>query len=211
MGQFIDRQGRQYGRLKVIGRDSSCGPASEGRRVYWVCQCTCGNVVSRTGHELASGDTSSCGCLRKERIGNRSRTHGMTGTATYRSWQAAKDRCINPNNDRYSTYGAKGVRMCDRWLNSFEAFLADMGKCPKGHSIDRIDPFGNYEPSNCRWLRNDRQSRNKRNTAVWNGRRYPITQVAKELGLPRTSLNKHYRRLNDMNAAIAVTKERMKR
>tara|TARA_B100000678_G_scaffold13657_2_gene10747 strand:- start:8066 stop:8473 length:408 start_codon:yes stop_codon:yes gene_type:complete len=135
----------------------------------------------------------------------------MTGTATYRSWQAAKDRCINPNNDRYSTYGAKGVRMCDRWLNSFEAFLADMGKCPKGHSIDRIDPFGNYEPSNCRWLRNDRQSRNKRNTAVWNGRRYPITQVAKELGLPRTSLNKHYRRLNDMNAAIAVTKERMKR
>lgn len=89
-------------------------------------------------------------------------THRMTKTPTYRSWRAMRDRCSRPKNQAYETYGGRGIKVCERWANSFENFLNDMGLRPKGHTLDRIKSDGDYEPSNCRWATMKEQNRNKR-------------------------------------------------
>lgn len=90
-------------------------------------------------------------------------THGMAYSSEYTSYYAMKTRCTNPNSDQWGNYGGRGVMICDRWMNSFENFFEDMGAKPSPlHSIDRIDPNGNYEPLNCRWATKSQQSTNQR-------------------------------------------------
>ena len=93
------------------------------------------------------------------------KTHGHTWpthSKTYNCWSNLKQRCNNPNNKDYKKYGGRGIKVCDRWLNSFENFLEDMGEAPEGMSIDRTNNDGNYEPNNCRWTTSETQSRNCR-------------------------------------------------
>lgn len=87
--------------------------------------------------------------------------HGMYNTRTYHTWEGMKQRCLNPNATRYNEYGAVGIKLCDRWLD-FKNFLEDMGERPVGKTLDRIDPFGNYESENCRWATPKEQSNNQR-------------------------------------------------
>ena len=84
-------------------------------------------------------------------IGELNKTHGMTKSKTYNSWRAMKERCYNPKNKRYNSYGASGIVVCDRWLNSFENFLEDMGERPENTTLERINVKGNYEVENCKW------------------------------------------------------------
>ena len=100
---------------------------------------------------------------RKARQPYRLKTHGQYKTTTYKSWDAAKQRCYNPRNNKFPLYGALGVTMCEHWRTSFANFLTDMGPRPPKHSLDRWpDPHGNYEPSNCRWATIHEQRANRR-------------------------------------------------
>jgi hypothetical protein len=89
-------------------------------------------------------------------------SHGAISSPEYQSWRAMKSRCLNPKATGYKAYGARGVAICDRWRTDFAAFLADMGPRPDGHSLDRIDNDGNYEPGNCRWATPKQQAANRR-------------------------------------------------
>ena len=144
MSKRIDLVGRRFGRLIVTAY-------AQDRK--WFCFCDCGVRV------LVSlrGGRKSCGCLRKAGA----ITHRMSGSREYNSWHSMKQRCFNPRHRHYKHYGGRGITVCEDWL-SFEAFFADMGPRPAGCSLDRIDPNGNYEPTNCRWSDAKQQFQNQR-------------------------------------------------
>lgn len=141
-------------------------PTPKGRRRgAWLCRCVCGTESVVLHYNLLIGESTSCGCQANDSRRKTLSTHGRSKIAdkTYKSWEAMKARCFNPKHREYGLYGGRGITVCSRWKESFEIFLADMGERPKGHSIDRIDYNGNYEPSNCRWATIKVQSRNRRN------------------------------------------------
>jgi hypothetical protein len=149
----------------TIGHLTIINDARRSGRRAWLCRCVCGNehVVAK----INLGSVKSCGCRRNIDIGRAKRTHGHTAgrklSPTFISWLAMRNRCYNETNERYPTYGAVGVVVCDQWLNSFEAFLADMGERPCGKTIDRYpNRDGNYEPDNCRWATPSQQAANRR-------------------------------------------------
>jgi len=96
--------------------------------------------------------------------------HSRIGSLAYRSWTHAKNRVFNPKNDRYYSYGGRGITMCKEWADSFEQFYEDMGERPLGKSLDRIDNNGNYEPGNCRWATPSQQVNNRRTSRLPNGK-----------------------------------------
>jgi hypothetical protein len=154
------QSGQRYGALTVIG-------FSERRRghVYWKTMCECGKPKEVSTTNLLNGSVSSCGCVTSLIRSARKTTHGMTKTTEYKSWLCMKERCSNKSNPEFSSYGGRGITVCENWTDSFERFFDDMGEKPSpSHSIDRINVNGNYEPSNCRWATMREQLNNKQNT-----------------------------------------------
>jgi hypothetical protein len=150
----------------MFGRLRAVNAVQQGLRVRVRCVCQCGQEVLVKPHQLRSGETKSCGCLKRSVLGDATRTHGransrVSGYAdrTYGIWQAMRDRCSNPNRKDYGYYGGKGIRVCRRW-EKFENFLADMGEAPAGLTLDRIDGEKNYTPNNCRWATRAQQTYN---------------------------------------------------
>lgn len=114
------------------------------------------------------------------------KTHGKTRSPEFRTWMGMKSRCLYPSFQNFHLYGGRGITVCDRWMHSFANFLADMGKKPTPlHSIDRIDPNGNYELGNCKWSTQIEQANNKRNSRplTFKGVTKNLTSWAGELGL----------------------------
>lgn len=160
---FRDLTGRRIGFLTVLSRAPNGTFPSGGWISRWNCVCDCGQLTVVRGATLIRGATKSCGCHRGDKLVAHSLKHGMTGTRTHRCWKAMKCRCTNPSSTGFRFYGGRGIRVCERWQQSFMHFLDDMGECPdRLHSLDRIDPNGNYEPSNCRWATRLEQGRNTR-------------------------------------------------
>jgi hypothetical protein len=151
--------GERYGRLIAVRRVQN-----RGRRTVWLFECDCGNSKEISLEAVRRGLTQSCGCIRKEENTRRSTKHGHSigqRSRTWRAWQHAKGRCLNPHDPKFPIYGGRGITMCERWRNDFRAFLADMGECPPGKTLDRINPHGNYEPANCRWATSHEQARTR--------------------------------------------------
>ncbi len=153
----------------------------------WICRCDCGTEGIKLLGTLISGESKSCGCRRAAVARDAHTRHGRWKTSEYLTWGAMKARCYNPNNKRYENYGGRGIRVCERWRDSFAAFYEDMGSRPSPkHSIDRIDNDGDYEPSNCRWATASEQlrhtTRNKHIT--YKGETLCVTDWATRLNLP---------------------------
>ena len=146
--------GKRVGFLVVVSHDS----VTKRGRAGMSCRCDCSALIVLDYSTLMSGQLS-CGCMASALKSAFKVRHGRCGTREYNIWKGMRKRCCNKNDNNYHRYGARGIRVCDRWL-SFENFLIDMGKCPDKWSIDRIDGRGHYEPSNCRWASRTTQNNN---------------------------------------------------
>lgn len=167
----IDISGRRIGRLMVLGAVERRLQANGKKRLLWQCRCDCGsNIVAEGGH-LRKGHTRSCGCLRNELSAQRTalrKTHGESHTVEYGIWASMKDRCQATSGRVSKDYGERGIIVCEKWKNSFDYFLADIGRRPSNlYSLDRYpDNDGNYEPGNVRWTTREQQMNNRRNNVI---------------------------------------------
>lgn len=164
--------GQRFGRLMALSHLGSG---------VWDCICDCGQKTTVAGRILVAGDTKSCGCLKRERDKTFNLKHGKRHTLTYEIWKSMRARCNNQNNKAFHNYGGRGITVCRRW-NDYQNFLNDMGECPSGYSIDRIDVDGNYEPSNCRWIPFREQARTRRD-ALYTIQKTPEILRLRSLGL----------------------------
>jgi hypothetical protein len=166
------------------------------RYVVFVCRCDCGKTLEVSENSLKSGRRKSCGCFSR---GAARRTHGSSRPhsktySEYQVWKAMKRRCHYKKDKHYQDYGGRGITICERWLK-FENFIKDMGTCPEGKSLDRINNSGIYEPSNCRWATTSEQQSNKRNAVLLTlkGQTKNLSHWAKETGIERRTISARLR------------------
>ena len=165
-GNGYDLAGSRYAMLEVV---------SYKGRGLWECKCDCGAKADVHGYDLLSGHVRSCGCLRRNRLGDSVRKHGGTGTRLHDIWLGIRSRCLNSKNASYKNYGGRGITICDEWIDDFASFRDWSLK--HGYrddlTIDRIDNNGDYEPNNCRWATRQQQCANQRK----NGKQKPVDEI----------------------------------
>lgn len=191
MGMFRDLTGERFTRLTILHRAKGSYLG-----VRWLCRCDCGRTTRVRTHDLLRGASRSCGCLRKDvtpalRHGE-SRYRSVT--REYGAWSCMRTRCNNPASVGYENYGGRGITVCRRW-DSYEIFLQDMGRCPPGYSLDRINVNRGYSQANCRWATRLQQHRNTRANKLLTvaGRTQCLAAWVVELGIPRGTISSRLR------------------
>lgn len=198
---FVDKSGIKYEMLTVIEyvgflEKDKC----KEKKIYWRCACDCGGETLIPGCKI--GRQKSCGCLKKPRLIKDKKQYfipdgykRLADVPEYSTWTSIKARCYRKTHVKFNSYGGRGIKVCDRWLSSFESFFNDMGSKPTAsHSIDRIDVNGNYTPGNCRWATISEQANNKRQT-VWityNGLKCSMKEFSNKVGCKYSSLQRLY-------------------
>jgi hypothetical protein len=178
--------GKRFNRLTVIGESQR---KSTNRGKVWYCLCDCGAFSHVEGSQLRGNHVKSCGCLRRENHLKSIIKHGNTWstgrTKEYVAWANMLTRCRNPRSSSFDRYGVRGIKVCEEWEKDFAAFLKDMGSCPHGFSLDRINNNGDYCPNNCRWATLKEQANNKRNNRIvdWNNKHYTLAELADSWGV----------------------------
>jgi len=152
--------GKKFHMVSVINQVKT-----DNKNSRWNCLCDCGKEFTTSRPSLIQGHTLSCGCYGIQQKKDYFTKHGMTESKTYKTWEWMKTRCLNFKSKYYHNYGGRGIKICDRWVNSFENFFEDMGEAKEGMSIERIDNEKGYSKENCKWIPKSEQARNKRNTA----------------------------------------------
>lgn len=184
-----DFTGQKIGMFTVIGLAHI-----RNNRSYWVLRCECGTEKIRLIKKVNSLKYTSCGCEFKTALSEMRKTHGMSGHPAFHVWDSMVDRCTLPTHQAWHNYGARGVTVCQRWVESFENFWEDMGNDYQyGLSLDRKNVNGNYEKDNCRWITMKEQSRNKRNNILiqteWG--LITVAEAAERIGIGPSTI--HYR------------------
>lgn len=192
--------GTLIGSVIILSHTRELRPSKKAYKFLCNCQCSCGEFFTvETGNLKRMGNNAKCGKCR-----NREKYKTIDGNSTkkennhleyksYYTWKALKDRCYNKNNSRYYNYGAKGIKVCDSWLESYDNFLKDMGlPLSANDSIDRINTNGNYEKDNCRWTDSITQANNKTNNRIitYNNESLTLQQWANKVGIKRETIAK---------------------
>lgn len=191
--KVIDMTGKRYGNVIALRKAG----VNATRGYQWEFLCDCGCQFIGTGSEVRYGRITSCPSCAEQRSRAAVTTHGLTKHPLYIVWCGMKARCSNPQTDRFKDYGGRGISVCERWNDSFPAFLSDMGDRPTPeHTLERRNTNGNYEPANCEWATRAQQANNKRNnrSLTINGETKTLAQWASEAGVTESGIRARLRR-----------------
>jgi hypothetical protein len=194
---FRDITGLRFGMLTAIAPSFS-----DGKKWRWRYQCDCGNETVKNASDVTKdarkGRTPNCGCHTSTVMGRQNITHGMSRHSGYGIWRSMLARCYRRSHEAWKNYGGRGIEVCERWTQSFEAFWADMGPTYEpGLTLDRRDNDGNYTPENCRWATYKVQANNRRGNAPIN-----FSDLARETGIARSTLSYRHSRGLPLTAPV---------
>lgn len=203
---FENLIGTKNNELTVVGIELRPYRNTGKQRNVLKCQCTCGNTTYVLPYQFISGDIKSCGCLRHRVPYNA--THKLSKTPLYHIWETMRLRCGSPNNKKYYMYGARGITVCEEWVNDFLAFQKwslDNGYA-KGLTLDRRDNNMGYSPANCRWVSRKCQQRNTRRNIyiTYKGKTQTLIEWCEELSLNYKTVNNRIARGWDSIQALTT-------
>lgn len=200
----MDLTGQKFGYLTVLSREGSS--SGKTKKATWRCTCICGGQVVRESQSLRSQhrpNARHCGCRHGEWVTK----HGKSRSSTYKSWIAMRRRCMQPKDKDWANYGGRGITICISWIDSFDAFLADMGTRPRGTTLGRIENEKGYAPENCRWETPLEQGVNRRNTRFVATPRgpVPLTKLARSIGMKPVTLRARLDRGVPLERALSMS------
>lgn len=182
-----DITGKTFGDLTVVAREGR-----QGTNTTWRCQCTCGNIHVVRRDLLLKGDVKSCGCKNTKKL-----KHGRSGTRIYYIWHGMLDRCYNEKAAAYENYGGKGIGVCDRWRESIDNLIEDMGMPPSElHTLDRRENSDGYHRDNCHWATPEEQGNNRSTnvTLEFNSKVQTLARWSRETGLSEDAIRHRLKR-----------------